>query len=104
MSRKWCREWHKNVNTIVWSGLREGSAHLLGLALLFVIPDAVYILLKVLCVHKCHATTPSVFYDGECFKRYFNKKTLLVLVFSFSRVSHGNITRKHITKVTDLDG
>lgn len=41
VSRKWCGEWHENVNTVVWSGLREGSAHLLGLALLFVIPDAV---------------------------------------------------------------
>lgn len=57
-----------------------------------------------MCVHKCHAATPSVFYDDECFKRYFNKKTLLVLVFSFSRVSQGNVTRNHIIKVTDLDG
>lgn len=31
VSRKCCGEWHKNVNTVVCSGLREGSAHLLGL-------------------------------------------------------------------------
>lgn len=65
MSRECCGEWHKNVNTVVCSGLREGGAHLLGLALLFVIPDAVLEFAE--SVHKCHAATPGVFYNDECF-------------------------------------
>lgn len=47
---------------------------------------------------------PVYFITMSVFKRYFNKKTLLVLVFSFSGVSQGNVTWKHIAKVTDLDG